>query len=195
MHVRRPFDWNNMQIECANSTSALHTQIRSTWAPSQHRQTQMFIAHSKWNSMLQLSSRMCFPRVFFSIIFKHRSNFMCAQTYWTCWVDSNAGWIIIIQQLHLMFEFHVENFTWKKTHTSLNRITHDQINAGKVISNAINFGSGYIPGLFAENGRFLILIDWFRTDALLYWFSDVWMDFNGNLYTKSNISQTLSFQL
>lgn len=115
MHVRRPFDWYNMQIECANSTSALHTQIRSTWAPSQQRQTQIFIAHSKWNSMLQLSSRMFFARVFFfSIIFKHRSNFMCAQTYWTCWVDSNAGWIIIIQQLHLMFEFHVENFTWKK---------------------------------------------------------------------------------
>lgn len=91
---------------------------------------------------------------------------MCAQTYWTCWVDSNAGWIIIIQQLHLMFEFHVENFTWKKKHTSLNRITHDQINAGKVISNAINFVL-YISGLFAENGRFLILIDWFRTDALL----------------------------
>lgn len=32
---------------------------------------------------------------------------MCIHMYWTCWVDGNDGYVIISQQLHLMFGFHV----------------------------------------------------------------------------------------
>lgn len=32
---------------------------------------------------------------------------VCMNMYWTCWVDGNDGYVIISQQLHLMFGFYV----------------------------------------------------------------------------------------